>query len=358
VLCKRLHHAVEVFSEDVNAKFDFTDILTQVREMAADYNELITFFKCVYQFFKQSTSVQAAFEISTKMVAERFVDAFFNSILPLKTHYVTIPPLDLTSMLEERLVLLDNEIRGWIPCSATKKFDGIAEPVCCESNQANHGARHESSQIYRQKIKRNDFGINLLGSSSTTSAPCRWDGNFECSDNYPIGWFVDRTFPGIPANTTEFWHNHKRILESQKPTLSKLKCLVCLYCMSMTPDQILECGHIVCRVCCKRLLDSGLIECPFCNHTQKWRSCRGFKAGIRVLQIDAEGVQGMSAAVLLHQIEKRLGLQVHHLFDQIVGVASGSLSALAYGSLQMSGESTVALFKALSPFILQNTKKR
>jgi hypothetical protein len=71
-------------------------------------------------------------------------------------------------------------------------------------------------------------------------------------------------------------------------------------------------------------------------------------AGVRVLSISGDGTQGLSAGILLQKIEEQLGIGICDLFDLIVGIDSGALSALGYGRLRLSGVNMVeVLHKAM-----------
>jgi hypothetical protein len=122
-----------------------------------------------------------------------------------------------------------------------------------------------------------------------------------------VGWFVEpKLLSATPITGKDFFQNHKRVLESQKQFLSKLETFkVCLACLLGIPTEFLGCGHVLCGQCCQELFVGGLIECPFCDYKGEWkREDIPYGAGIRVLNIDGEGVQGLSTAVLLQKIEE------------------------------------------------------
>jgi hypothetical protein len=65
----------------------------------------------------------------------------------------------------------------------------------------------------------------------------------------------------------------------------------------------------------------------------------------------------MSAAVLLQQIEKQLGINIHHLFDMVSGTNTGALSALGFGVCHMAGACVIELFWQASKYIPEIAKK-
>jgi hypothetical protein len=329
---KQVSHAVETFSKDISAKFDFMDISCKDNFVDSSNSYLALLF----------VHYRTRFHQAIKMLSDRFLDSFYHHLQRTGTK---ISPMQIQRVQQERLVKLDQDIRPFIPCSATKKFDGIEEPVQCESLQSNHGDVHQSSQTYKKKA----FIIAEI------SAPCRWEGKME---GYPVGWFVDPDILKSPPLTgVDFFKNHKRVLESQNQMLSiyhdnARSTLMCLGCILGPCTELLDCDHGLCTQCCEEFLVDGLVECPFCNNKSKWKhEDIPPGAGIRVLTVCGNGVQGMSAAVLLQQIEERLGTNIHHLFDMVSGTNTGALSALGFGILHMAGERVVNLFQQASKSI-------
>jgi hypothetical protein len=276
---------------------------------------------------------------------------------------VNIPPLELTKAMHDHLSLFDSIVRGALPCSAVKKFEEISEVVHCESTQARHGDVHQSSKTYFQTTIRDGSFAKLFGSKDTVVVPCRWEGTFEYADEeYPFGWFVDSklTESGVPSTWDDFVNNHKKVLQSQKRILKKLHksiLQVCLACLLGDAEEVLDCGHLLCTTCCKEFLHGRAIECPFCDKLGEWQCVDiPHHAGVRVLEVDGLESQGLSVAVLLQQIEERLGINVHNLFDLIVGKNTGALIALGFGVHCMSGTRVVDQFRKVSPAMLPRTK--
>jgi hypothetical protein len=112
---------------------------------------------------------------------------------------------------------------------------------------------------------------------------------------------------------------------------------------------------MLCTPCCKELEINGLIECPFCSIQGNWEhEDIPLGSGVRVLIIDGAGFQGLSGALFLQKIEQQLGIQIHHLFDLIVGTDSGALSALGYGALYKTGDQMVQLFKKAKVYLSED----
>jgi hypothetical protein len=335
----QLSHAVETFSDDVSAMFDFTD--TSPHQQTNNF--LVKFYKCVQHYCKSSKLHTP--DYAAQLLSERLIDWFHHKLLR-----ANIPPTLLPNMLQEQLLKLDSDIHPWLPCTATKKFDGIDKPVRCESILSEHGEVHQSSQTYPTNILKGEFA-KLFGSNTA----CRWSGSMETSMR-----FVELKLQNIvPCTATEFVENHKKILEAQRHILLTLQAYrinsgCCLACLQDFCTEVLECGHVLCVTCCDEFLSGGIIECPFCGCKGKWkREDIPLGAGVRALKIQGELKQGVASAVLLQQIEERLGIEIYHLFDLIISTGTGTLSALGYGLLHMNGTRVVELFNKASKVMVQ-----
>jgi hypothetical protein len=269
VVMKQVSHAVATFSKDINSKIDFMDISIKENLIDASYQYLEQFFNYCYR--------NVDFHRAMKMLQDRFLDSFHHHLVRSGT---TISPMQAPHFHQERLAKLYKKILPMVPCSATKKFDGIEQPVKCESTQEYHGNVHQSSQTYKKK-----------GFIIETSVPCRWEGEME--NPYPVGWFVDPDILKSPPLTgTDFFNNHKRVQESQKEVISITANddLVCLGCILGRTTELLECKHRLCTPCSEELLVDGLVECPFCNKKAKWKhEDIPSGASIRALTIHGEG---------------------------------------------------------------------
>jgi hypothetical protein len=351
MIARQLSHAVATFSQDVAAKFNFMDVALQDHLLTANNRYLVKFLTCVIDFFSKSMSIHSAFDCATKILSERFIDSFY---LHLHRAGSTIPPAKLTTVIHEQLGKLDTDIRRYIPCSATKTYEGMEAPVCCESSQYSHGGVHQSSQTYMAAQKEGGLA-KVFGLEKKVPQACRWEGIMQVSTKYDaVGWFVDPTLLNKPpATVSAFMSVHRQVLESQKHILSNLQMhQLCLACLLSGCMEVLECGHMLCTRCCQELLVNDVIECPFCHEKGEWRfedipPC----AGIRILSIDGVGVQGLSTALLLQKIEEQLRISIHHLFDLVVGRATGAISALGYGALHQLGNQVAAFQKALQEVV-------
>jgi hypothetical protein len=330
----QLSRAVETFSKDLNANFDLAGHQVQ---SSGSFLSMHFFFLFVHEFMKklEPTSLCAAFDYALQILSERFLDALHHHLLRTGTALCT----------RAKLSQFNSSIGDLLPCSATKKFDGIDQPVHCENNYSNHGDTHQSSKTCIKKIT-DRFLSKFFGPDFTTSVACRWSGGFESNKKYAGGHFIDQELLLVaPPPHADFYHNHKKILASQNRILTKLNATMCLACLvSEDCTEILECGHKLCGLCCKELLISGFIECPFCARKVAWKNEDiPSGAGVRILSIHGKMVQGLSAAILLQQIEERIGVNIHQLFDLVTGTGSGALSALGYGILHMPGDRVVEL---------------
>ena len=60
-------------------------------------------------------------------------------------------------------------------------------------------------------------------------------------------------------------------------------------------------------------------------------------ASIKVLSIDGGGIRGIIPAVILDEIQKRLGKNVCEVFDLIAGTSTGGIIALGIGTAAHNG---------------------
>jgi len=56
--------------------------------------------------------------------------------------------------------------------------------------------------------------------------------------------------------------------------------------------------------------------------------------GIKVLSIDGGGIRGIIPAIILRQLQKRLGKNLYEVFDLIAGTSTGGIIALGIGTRQ------------------------
>jgi len=59
--------------------------------------------------------------------------------------------------------------------------------------------------------------------------------------------------------------------------------------------------------------------------------------GIKVLSIDGGGIRGIIPAIILGQLQKRLGKNLYEVFDLIAGTSTGGIIALGIGTRGHSG---------------------
>ena len=55
-------------------------------------------------------------------------------------------------------------------------------------------------------------------------------------------------------------------------------------------------------------------------------------ASIKVLSIDGGGIRGIIPAIILGELQKRLGRNVYEIFDLIAGTSTGGIIALGIGT--------------------------
>src|SRR5689334_24238683 len=61
-------------------------------------------------------------------------------------------------------------------------------------------------------------------------------------------------------------------------------------------------------------------------------------ATIKVLAIDGGGIRGIIPAIILADIQKRLGRNLHQVFDLIAGTSTGGIIALGIGTASNAGQ--------------------
>lgn len=150
---QNLSHAIETFSKDLKAKFNFYDAL-QHNELVSAHQYFADFFRQLNSFYSSSMTTHSAFNLALKILSERFLDSFYLHLLHTGTN---VPQVKLPNVIQDLVRELDKSIREQMPCYAVKKFDEVLAPVCCESNQFSHGDIHQSSQTYKVKIARGHF---------------------------------------------------------------------------------------------------------------------------------------------------------------------------------------------------------
>jgi hypothetical protein len=373
-----LSTAVNEFSKDIFAKFDFMDIYKPYHSNHDYANILLKYFIAartyyIFENFPDTapefplSCAQDVFEYAAARLSDRLLDFHNHFVLRNKT-----PEADIPSIAKRLVTEVDALIRDWIPCTATKYFKEVGATVRCDCLSQYHSKGHQSFQTYYTKtslldkvlsvstvtVKHPELAVQgILQGTTSISSPssiysykpysCRWKGQFQTHDKYThVGWFVDQTKLENASILTAvgFLQNHKRVLESQMKLLQKLhaKEHMCLGCLMNFTDEVLQCSHVLCSSCCKELLVNGSIECPFCTQQCKWK----YKdipdgAGYRVLSMAAMCENTLLPALLLQKIEDQIGIPVHQLFDLIVGMDAAALSAIGYGILRMPAKQAI-----------------
>ncbi|EKJ74391.1 hypothetical protein FPSE_05462 [Fusarium pseudograminearum CS3096] len=120
--------------------------------------------------------------------------------------------------------------------------------------------------------------------------------------------------------------------------------LTCLCCVRKVPENVLPCGHILCKACIQahgHNVGQGLFHmhcCPLHHKRTLWPEparvrFKPDEAGVRILCLDGGGVRAIDELVILHEIQKRLGnhVPIQNFFDLIVGSGTGGIIALGLG---------------------------
>ncbi|VTO87220.1 unnamed protein product [Fusarium graminearum] len=120
--------------------------------------------------------------------------------------------------------------------------------------------------------------------------------------------------------------------------------LTCLCCVRKVPENVLPCGHILCKACIQahgHNVGQGLFHmhcCPLHHKRTLWPEparvrFKPDEAGVRILCLDGGGVRAIDELVILQEIQKRLGnhVPIQNFFDLIVGSGTGGIIALGLG---------------------------
>ncbi|EHK19930.1 uncharacterized protein TRIVIDRAFT_285, partial [Trichoderma virens Gv29-8] len=157
---------------------------------------------------------------------------------------------------------------------------------------------------------------------------------------------------------------HRSVMETfyyKVPSASRFRShLTCVCCIGKIPENILPCGHIICKACVKCFGDckgQGLVNlyrCPLHPTTSNWHSpiqieYKPEEAGVRVLCLDGYIVTLFLALVILREIEMELGdhLPIQSFFDLIVGTSAGGILALGLGVKNWPVSECTSQFKGL-----------
>ena len=337
------------FSQNHEAIFNFMDVAIRNQPLPQDYPaHLQEFFLCVYKKeLELGHTNQKAYDQAAERLSERMIDSFHHHLVRSDIAISLGTPEELKHAIGQ----VETMINHYLPCTATHIFPMVTL-VNCENSAGDHGEVHQSSQTYEAEVPNQGFFARLFGRKTVATQSCRWEGKIQLPKKYNTpGWLVSSSTSKAPSlvDAATFIPEHKKLLEAQQHILYQLKTdRLCLACLLGIPTEFLQCKHKLCLACCKELLAGGIIECPFCNEIGEWSHVyvpRG--AGFRILTIDGGGVRGIVSTIILEQIEKRLDIPLHQLFDLIVGTSVGGLNAIGFGVLQLQGQRMINAFAQL-----------
>jgi hypothetical protein len=342
VVRQLISKAVLTFSQNANADFNFMQVMEQI--LPSQHNYLTHFFGAAYHYYlhvhKDRHTIFSALKNAAARFSERLLDHIYHFIL--RYH---IPLSDMPKVMQQTIEALDKVIRlEWLPCGATKNFPEIGE-VCCGVSQKYHGNTHQSQLTYILQVPKDGFFGKLFGAKEKITQACRWEGAFD-EMHLQVGWFVEPRVFCQTLTTENFLDRHKQFLESNSDFYSQLEphCSnSCLACLMNFPAEVLPCKHTLCKTCCEELMENGVVQCPFCHMKGKWTYSEiPNGAAPRILTLGGVKSYTTAHAILLQNIEEKLSIPIHQLFDLIVATNSGTVSALGYGILKRPGNLVVA----------------
>ncbi|KAF4461479.1 hypothetical protein FALBO_11730 [Fusarium albosuccineum] len=164
----------------------------------------------------------------------------------------------------------------------------------------------------------------------------------------------------IPKTHIEVMADFYRNANPGRPASSFKSNLTCLCCVREIPENVLPCGHILCKACVQVYGDNAgqglfrLRHCPLHPRETSWPQpvlikFKPEEAGVRVLCLDGGGVRGIVELAILQAIEEALGyhIPIQNFFDLIVGTSTGGIIALGLGVKRWSVSDCIKHFKDL-----------
>ncbi|CEI60194.1 hypothetical protein FVEN_g6376 [Fusarium venenatum] len=222
----------------------------------------------------------------------------------------------------------------WLPCSFTR--DGET----CQNVRNSHTKGHQASngKIFARGPYETTFiveeffpdWINQIDKhiKDLNERLCRFDQE-------------DNVIPRVLIDVMAQFYRVARIDGSVSNFKSNLTCLCCV---RKVPENVLPCGHILCKACVQthgNSVGQGLYHmhcCPLHPKETIWPQPARIRfkpdeAGVRILCLDGGGVRAIDEIVILQEIQKVLGHQipVQNFFDLIVGSGTGGIIALGLG---------------------------
>jgi len=128
------------------------------------------------------------------------------------------------------------------------------------------------------------------------------------------------------------WHQ-KTLSKHQGDWLTLYSSKTCYMCLRATPQYRLQCRHIICDMCYRKLGKQSdlwkfeIHHCFLCHQATPGNTLevKPPTATARLLCIDGGGVRGIIPLVVLQALEERVGLPypVYGNFDFIFGTSAG-----------------------------------
>ncbi|KAH7009972.1 hypothetical protein EDB80DRAFT_838977 [Ilyonectria destructans] len=159
-----------------------------------------------------------------------------------------------------------------------------------------------------------------------------------------LGHFDRDESATIPRIHIDVMADFYRTLDPNKPAASFRSNLTCLCCVRSIPENVLPCGHILCKACIQSYginVGQGLFRlhyCPLHPRNTDWPEPAEIKfkpdeAGVRILCLDGGGIRAIVQLEILRAIEEALGrhIPIQNFFDLIVGTSTGGIVALGLG---------------------------
>ncbi|RGP77832.1 hypothetical protein FLONG3_4008 [Fusarium longipes] len=222
----------------------------------------------------------------------------------------------------------------WLPCSFTR--DGET----CQNVRNSHTKGHQAST--GRIIARGPYESRFVVEEFSPEWMNQIDKHIkELNDRL---YRFDQEENVIPRVLVVVMADFYRAAEVDGSVSNFKSHMTCLCCVRKVPENVLPCGHILCKACIQahgHNVGQGLFHmhcCPLHHRETLWPQPARIRfkpdeAGVRILCLDGGGVRAIDEIVILQEMEKRLGnhVPIQNFFDLIVGSGTGGIIALGLG---------------------------
>lgn len=329
-----LSRTVSLFRQNPDCKMDLVELALLFSPIPDDTpSYLLEFFHASRKKLEEGYGKHEAFKAAAEILAE--YEAFaFCLYLSRQNEAIQLNKAELLGKIQPVLKKVDEMINKWIPCSATKVFNG-KEVTCC-TVKATHTGYHQSSEIQKGTNADKSFPI-------PDKKACGWEGSFKPIEFKGFQTLVEQ-YVGAHDSTSQHdvvqmrrqWHEQNGQLLSSINTTR-----VCLGCLMALPSVAMSCQHYLCTACISEFSKEGHTICPLCRAKNVVNVVEvPKKAGFRVLSLDGGGVRGMATIAIMQRIQatlsKHIDMNLLDGFDYVIGTSAGGITALGFAAKRLS----------------------